>query len=71
MDTRRRAGRQLALVGALLWAAAAWVGLTFEGVTGPAILLGWIVILALPTTVAAAVVLAMARRDETRNTGRR
>jgi hypothetical protein len=70
MSTKRKVGRLLAVVSALLWAAAAWVGLTYEGVTGPAILLGWIILLAMPMTVAAAVLLAMAR-GETREVGRR
>ncbi len=71
MSNKRKAGRLLVAASALLWAAAAWVGLTFEGVTGPAILLGWIMLLAMPMTVAATVLLAMARRDEAREAGRR
>jgi hypothetical protein len=71
MSAKRKAGSLLAIVSALLWAAAAWVGITFEGVTGPTVLLGWLMMLAVPMTVAAAVLLAIARRDETRKAGRR
>ncbi len=68
MSTQRKAGRLLVAVSALLWAAAAWVALTFEGVTGPAILSGLIVLLALPMTVAGTVLLGMARRHAARET---
>lgn len=66
MSTRRRAGWVLAGASALLWAAAGWVGFTVDGVTGPSILLGWILLCALPLTFAASMLVALGRREEAR-----
>jgi hypothetical protein len=64
MSSKRRFGWVLATLSAALWTAAGWVGLKFDGVTGPAIVLGWIIICALPLTVAASVLIALGRREE-------
>lgn len=58
---RPTSGRVLAGISAILWLSAIVVALIFEGVTGPAIVLGWLILLAMPLTVTALVVLRSER----------
>ncbi len=64
----RAIGWVLAGLSAMLWGGTAWVMSTFEGVTGPAILLGWLIIAAIALTVLALVLLGSDAR--TRRRGR-
>jgi uncharacterized membrane protein len=54
---RQAIGWLLAGISAILWVFAIVVAFTFEGVTGPAILLGWLILLTTPLSIAALLLL--------------
>jgi len=60
---RRAAAWTLAVISALLWISAGWEMATFEGVTGPAIILGWLFIVAVSTSAASAALFFVEHRS--------
>ena len=59
----RAAAWVLAIISALLWSWAGWVMATFEGMTGPAIILGVLVISAVSTSAASAALFFVEHRS--------
>jgi hypothetical protein len=60
---RRAAAWTLALISAVLWSSAGWEIATFEGVTGPAIILGLLFIVAVSTSAASAALFVVEHRS--------